>query len=91
LKAHSNDTYASDRIQHEVKTAECLPQMDAGPVNVLQFQGRFAFLCERLTGAVMPVTDCTYALTADLRDKKGARVPDHFSKASPSPHFFDGP
>ena len=80
MRAHSNDSVATDSVQREAKTAGCVPAFDAHTVHVVEFQGKYAFLCERITGAVMPITDCTYALTSDLRDKKGASVPDHSSK-----------
>ncbi|MGD0141608.1 MAG: hypothetical protein ABSC92_00455 [Rhizomicrobium sp.] len=85
MEATQGDAAAS-RAEH----AECLPMLSAGPVNVIAFQGKYAFICDRLKDDLGESFACTYALTKDLRDSKGARVPDHFSKQSPSPRFFDG-
>lgn len=76
-----------DRVKPE--TAQCLPMLKAGPVDVLAFQGPYAFICEKLDDARGRSYACSYVLTRDLRDRAGRTVPPHVSKTSPSPHFFD--
>jgi|HubBroStandDraft_2_1064218.scaffolds.fasta_scaffold42356_3 hypothetical protein len=70
-------------IESEIKSAQCLPEFSDTTVNVIAFQGKYAFFCEKLSlNAKLGMGDiysCSYALTKDLRDKKGAVVPDHVS------------
>jgi hypothetical protein len=74
----------------QLAKAQCIPMIIGGPVNVVAFQGEYAFICEKLDDALGHSFYCTYVLTRDVLDARGHVVGPHFSKASPSPHFFDG-
>jgi hypothetical protein len=82
MAAHSNDPVASPAIQAEAERAHCLPAINPQTVSVVEFQGKYAYVCEKLQSAVGKINDCNYVLTRDLRDKKGAQVPDHISKGT---------
>lgn len=74
----------------QISKAQCLPQMLDGPTTVIAFQGKYAYVCDKLKGGPIDAFYCRYALTRDLRDPAGGGVPEHYSKEMVSPHFFDG-
>jgi hypothetical protein len=82
VEVHSNDQSLDPRVSAEIDHAQCMPAFSPQRVTVTAFQGRYAFVCESLASAIGTTMDCSYALTRDLRDAKGRRVPDHVSTGS---------
>lgn len=83
-------------LRQDAKQNGCLPvdRLVDGE-KIISFLGEYTYLCFKLppvqVGAIegLRLFSCWYVLTIDLRDGAGNTVQPHFSKASPSPHFFD--
>jgi hypothetical protein len=89
----------SESFKRNYLTANCMPRIatatHADKVNVIAFQGEYAFVCQfhnpKVFGAEydLPYYRCTYAMTKHLRDGNGQTPPSQVSKTSPSPSFFN--
>lgn len=87
--------YEPPETVRRMKESRCLSFVGVPdyPVSVIAFQGRYAFICDKQRPPMDPEKSpsffCYYTLTKYLRDRDGKAVSNHFSKTSPSPHFFD--